>query len=132
MSGEAMARAFLVFLLLATAVPGASSWANDMPVLTEKDVLIHFDTPGLHSGRYYSERALAARMEGAADVQCLIAKDNHLTHCQVLAEKPRDWGFGKAAADYYSQMQADPVTRTGAQTAGREIREHMNFRLPER
>ncbi len=125
-----MARALLVILLLAASL-GASSWASDMPVLTEKDVLLHFDTPGPHTGRYYSEKALAARVEGAANVQCLVGWDYRLTHCKVLAERPRNWGFGKASADFYSQMFADPVTRTGVQTAGREIREHMNFKLPE-
>jgi TonB family protein len=53
----------------------------------------------------YPERAAREGIGGQAKLQCLVAPDGGLTHCQVLSEAPADQGFGAAALALAPQFQ---------------------------
>jgi TonB family protein len=53
----------------------------------------------------YPERAQREEIGGRAVLQCLVAPDGGLTHCQVTSEAPADYGFGAAALALAPQFQ---------------------------
>lgn len=48
-------------------------------------------------GPYWPERAERLGVSGAAALRCSITQKGMLTNCTVMAEAPRDFGFGRAA-----------------------------------
>ena len=53
----------------------------------------------------YPQRAQREEIGGKAVLQCLVAPDGGLTHCQVASEAPADYGFGAAALALAPQFQ---------------------------
>jgi hypothetical protein len=69
------------------------------------------------AGPYWPERAVVAKMSGAAVLQCAIAASGGLTTCTVLAEAPQTFGFGAASLKMaqvgYLTAQPTPEARDG-------------------
>jgi TonB family protein len=53
----------------------------------------------------YPQRAQREEIGGKAVLQCVVAPDGGLTHCQVTSEAPADYGFGAAALALAPQFQ---------------------------
>ena len=62
----------------------------------------------------YPREAQDHGVSGVAIIVCYIALDGSLKRCDLLAERPRDYGFGKASVGMYTKsVHVDPATVDG-------------------
>ena len=54
-------------------------------------------------------KAAAAKVPGFVSLSCGFRKDGTLTHCEVVREEPRSFGFGEAAKALAKRFQIDPA-----------------------
>ena len=63
--------------------------------------------------RAYPPAALAARVNGAAVVSCLVKTTQELSDCAISWESPTGYGFGDAARSLASLFRYEPGTEDG-------------------
>lgn len=81
--------------------------------------------------RFYPDRAMRLEREGSATIQCVVEATGALTGCVIVAESPRDFGFGDAALKLSRLFKMRPVTQDGQPVGGARVRIPMVFRLPD-
>lgn len=81
--------------------------------------------------RFYPDRATRLEREGSATIQCIVDAGGLLTACEIIAESPRDFGFGEAALKMSRLFKLKPLTRDGQPVAGASVRIPLVFRLPD-
>ncbi|MGE0740136.1 MAG: TonB family protein [Hyphomonadaceae bacterium] len=59
---------------------------------------------------FYPERALRQEQPGFVLLDCTIGDDGRMQTCQVLQERPRRFGFGRAAIQIACNFHIDPAT----------------------
>ncbi len=118
---------FLAALLFVVSAMPAS--AQDVPVLTGRDIKFHFAS-GQGPMRYYPQGALARHHTGIASALCTIDGDGILSDCNLVEESPEQEGFGEALLKLVEDIRIEPQTKDGQPTAGRKFLFHINFRIP--
>jgi TonB family protein len=73
----------------------------------------------------YPARALADKVEGAAELICMVGADGLLSDCKVERERPSDYGFGAAALDLVKDYKVQPRALDG-----QPIRSEVAFGVP--
>lgn len=77
--------------------------------------------------RFYPERASRRRIQGKAVLQCLATADGRMSHCDVIAEDPVGYDFGKAAVQLSTLFGIDPAECDG-HLAGATVLIPINFK----
>lgn len=80
--------------------------------------------------RAYPRRALEAGVAGSASLNCLVQANGSVSDCQVTAETPGGYGFGRAAQSVSRYFRINPRTVNGA-AEGSRVAIAMRFNLPE-
>ena len=80
----------------------------------------HWTYPsGQQIGEAYPREAEDSHIQGMAQVACFIQADGHMKRCVILAEAPKDEGFGTATRDLFLKYaQVDPTSVEGGIQAG--------------
>lgn len=78
----------------------------------------------------YPSAAKADHVEGGATLSCRVKNDGGLDACQVVRETPLGAGFGQAALALAPTFRMKAVDKTGAKTAGANVRIPFLFKLP--
>jgi hypothetical protein len=73
-------------------------------------------------------KAAGAVQAGQAGVDCRLDASGHLTDCHVVAEDPKDKGFGAAALSLASLMAVNPWTEDGHSVEGVRVQFALGFR----
>ena len=74
------------------------------------------DTPPCHGDRVFTP--------GAAEVECKLTADGHVSSCFVVSEQPADCAYGRAALRLAKNLRAR------ATLDGRRIKAGMRVRVP--
>ena len=69
--------------------------------------------------RAYPDRALQADVGGRATLNCLVQPNGRVADCNLMAETPGGYGFGRAAQDLTRHFQLNPRTVDGAAVGSR-------------
>jgi periplasmic protein TonB len=111
---------------------GSDGGARPGPVLTPADwavvpgdaEIMPFDPP----------RAFREQVNGDVLLKCNVLRSGRPTNCRVASERPRGYGFGKAAIAATRNFQLIPPTRDGEpdERAWVEIPVAFNHRRPRR
>lgn len=80
--------------------------------------------------RAYPRRALEAGVAGSASLNCLVQANGSVADCQVTAETPGGYGFGRAAQSVSRYFRINPRTVNGSAEGSRVVI-GMRFNLPE-
>lgn len=79
--------------------------------------------------RLYPPAALAADVEGTANLDCLVGSNGSLS-CAVLSDEPAGMGFAEAALMAARDFRMAPQSLDGQPTAGGRYQLRVRFRLP--
>ena len=78
----------------------------------------------------YPREAQDSRIQGAAQVACFIQPDGHMKRCVVLAESPKDEGFGTATSQLFLKYaNVDPATVNDGVQSGDFYIFTLNWRM---
>lgn len=80
--------------------------------------------------RAYPRRALEAGVAGSASLNCLVQANGAVADCQVTAETPGGYGFGRAAQSLSRYFRINPRTVNGS-AEGSRVAIGLRFNLPE-
>lgn len=80
--------------------------------------------------RAYPRRALDAGVAGSASLNCLVQANGSVADCQVTAETPGGYGFGRAAQSLSRHFRINPRTVNGS-AEGSRVAIGLRFNLPE-
>lgn len=80
--------------------------------------------------RAYPRRALEAGVAGSASLNCLVQANGSVSDCQVTAETPGGYGFGRAAQSLSRYFRINPRTVNGS-AEGSRVAIGLRFNLPE-
>ena len=109
-----------VLTALACLLLAASAQAHEVPT---PPVTAHPDAVYISTGKWtypsatqikalYPERAEKFERTGKATIDCLIAADGIILACDIVAEDPKEYGFGLATATMfilYAHVKPDTV-----------------------
>lgn len=80
--------------------------------------------------QFYPKRAQSLRVDGTAEIRCLVAGDGALSNCIVIGETPEGFGFGQSALRLAQIMKLKPETRDGKPVAGGIFQTRLSFKVP--
>ena len=80
---------------------------------------------------HYPGIASSLGIEGLATISCDVNTTGKLVGCEVVAEAPRDLGFGTAALAISSEFKMKPQMENGVPVEGGEVRVPIRFILPK-
>lgn len=98
------------------------------PSVIRNPVWISRPTPE-QMGQLYPQRAAERDRTGSATLLCGIRANGTMTDCQVIAETPVGWQFGKAALQLAQYFRISPQTIDGAPVEGSKVRIPVVFSL---
>lgn len=76
----------------------------------------------------FPAKAGAGVQQGQAGLDCQLDATGHLTDCRVVAESPKDMGFGEAALSLAPRMAVDPWTEDGHSVEGVRVQFALGFK----
>ncbi len=123
----------MYWILLAVSAPQAMDVQNlasaDAPSAACSVEITH--TPvGAEVADYYPIAAFPQRLAGDAAIDCIADIHLKLTHCQVIAETPKGYGFGNATIKYFKKNAvAQPVDKNGISCIGRHVRANFHWQF---
>jgi TonB family protein len=79
-------------------------------------------TPPCHGDRTFTP--------GAAELECKLTADGHVSSCFVVSELPADCAYGQAALSLVRSFQAKATLDGGRIRAGMRVRIPMKFQGP--
>lgn len=77
----------------------------------------------------YPDRALRLSVEGTVMLSCEISYEGLLINCDVLAENPADYQFGRAGLQLSEYFQMTPFLPDGSCTVGARVNLPLRFSL---
>ncbi len=92
---------------------GGSGAGNGTPrmVRTPADWIVK--PSNMELARFDPPKARREHVSGAVLLSCRVLRTQRVTDCQVIEERPRNYGFGKAALGASAVFQMSPPTRNG-------------------
>ena len=75
----------------------------------------------------YPSRALDRRQAGLVTLLCTVGIDGGVRDCEVIAETPKDAGFGAAALKLSRWFKVRPETQDGQAVDGALVRVPLQF-----
>jgi protein TonB len=88
---------------IGAGAPRAARTPAGWVVMPTNQELARFDPP----------KARREHVSGAAVLSCRVLRIRRVTDCRVIEEKPRNYGFGKAALGASAIFQMNPPTQNG-------------------
>ena len=74
--------------------------------------------------------AYRARVQGSAEINCVVSLKGRLEHCVVLSEDPKGWGFGEAAIASAASFRMKPMLRDGQPVGGAHVNIPIHYGRP--
>lgn len=128
-------RRLAAFTLAAALCAPSATWAQAAPAIdyatlphrVMRPALITYPDYAVRPSRdqvmaAYPPKALAARVNGRAEVECQVTLEGRVANCAVLWEGPEGYGFAGAAQTVVQQVVMVPMLRDGKPIEGGVVR----------